>query len=319
MNRLHVENWHKLNCRLVWAYEGPVRAKFKVGAFRQEAVPAWLIRRGWVRMTFGRSTESCEAGNWYFPKAGTWRQEFSPDAEILSMRFIAQWPDTTSLFDRSKSLVIPVDEAPRLTAIARRLARYTHEHQMQGADKPEQVPKTLKHYIDTHRLFLDWMTVYVDLMEQQGVKTVPHQPLDDRVWLAVNQMERTGLHTPLRENELARLAGLSKSHLNRIFVGNMGMTPAEYWEQRRISAARSALLESERSVKTIAYELGFNSLSHFSSWVKKKLGRSPRDFRRDSLLAANVTSPARPAATRYDRSANSRGAQPLKRRKHAEK
>ena len=286
------ENWHKLNCRLVWAYEGPVDTQFRAGAFRQEAVAAWLILRGDVRLTFPHSVETCEAGYWYFPKREAWRQEFSPDAEILSVRFIAQWPDTSPLFDHSRSLKIPAVQAPRLVAIARRLARYLRDQQIQGnkGGRSGQMPRTLKHYVGTQRLFLDWLAVYVDLMNELGVRTVSYLPLDERVLAAVNQMERANLHEAVREADLARLNGMSKSHLIRMFVEGLGMTPAEYWEERRVNAARSALLESERSVKAIAYELGFSSLSHFSTWVRNKLGCSPRAFRKQAASGKNPSS-----------------------------
>jgi len=274
-----IENWHKLNCRLFWAYEGPVRAKFQHGAYRQEGIVAWLINRGSVRLTFAHSVEQCEAGSWYFPKGEPWTQDFSSDAEILSLRFIAHWPDETALFDRSRSLQIPAAEVPRLTSLARRMARYVSLNHVEDTRGFEQVPKSLDRYIDMQRLFLSWMTTYVELMRTHHIPSSTHQQLDERVWIAINRIERAELHEPLRESELAKLAGVSKSHLNRMFVINTGKTPADYWADRRVQAARSALMESGRSVKTIAYELGFSSLSHFSTWVRKKTGRSPRALR----------------------------------------
>ena len=275
-----VEDWHKLNCRLFWAYEGPVRPKFQHGAYRQEGIVAWLIIRGSVRLTFAKSRESCTAGNWYFPKGEPWTQDFSPDAEILSLRFIAHWPDETPLFDRTRSLKIPASAIPRLTSLARRMARHMSTTHIEDERGFEQVPKSLDRYIDIQRLFLSWMTSYVDLMREQKIPSSTYQTLDERVWIAINRIERAEMHEPLRETELALLAGVSKSHLNRLFVINTGKTPADYWADRRIQAARSALLESSRSVKSIAYELGFSSLSHFSTWVRKKTGISPRALRK---------------------------------------
>ncbi len=274
-----IENWHKLNCRLFWAYEGPVHSKFQHGAYRQEGIVAWLITRGSVRLTFSKSRETCSAGNWYFPKGEPWTQDFSPDAEILSLRFIAHWPDETALFDRSRSMQVRATEVPRLTSLARRMARHMRTTHVDDERGFEQVPKSLDHYIDMQRLFLSWMTTYVELMRTRKIDSSSHQPLDERVWVAINRIERAELHEPLRETELALLAGVSKSHLNRLFVINTGKTPADYWSDRRIRAAQSALLESGRSVKTIAYELGFSSLSHFSTWVRKKTGLSPRALR----------------------------------------
>lgn len=284
---LKIENWHKLNCRLFWAYEGPVRPKFQHGAYRQEGIVAWLINRGSVRLTFARSVERCEAGSWYFPKGEPWTQDFSPDAEILSLRFVAHWSDETPLFDRSRSVKIPATGVPRLTSLARRMARYVSLNHIEDTRGFEQVPKSLDRYIDMQRLFLSWMTTYVELMRTHHIPSSAHQPVDERVWVAINRIERAELHEPLREAELAKLAGVSKSHLNRLFVINTGKTPADYWAERRIQAARSALTESGRSVKIIAYELGFSSLSHFSTWLRKKTGNSPRALRQSSAKRKN--------------------------------
>ncbi len=274
------ENWHKLNCRLFWAYGGPVQRKFQHGTYRQEGIVAWLIIRGSVELTFADSVERCEAGQWYFPKGEVWSQNFSPDAEIISLRFAAQWPDETPLFDRTNSIQVPADTVPRLTSLARRMASYARTNHIADESRVEQIPKSLDCYIDMQRLFLSWMTAYVDMMSANNIQPSTYHPLDERVWIAINRMDRAELHEPLREAELAELANVSKSHLNRIFVINTGKTPAEYWEARRVKAAHSALMDSRRSVKTIAYELGFSSLSHFSTWVSKKLGASPRELRK---------------------------------------
>lgn len=277
---LKIENWHELSCRLFWAYEGPVGYRFQHGAYRQEGVVAWLIMRGHVTLTFARGQEHCTAGHWFFPKREAWSQDFSDDAEIISLRFTTHWPDGTSLFDRSRSIQVPMAEVPRLTSLAHRIARYAHTNYVADEVRVEHIPKSLDRYIDMQRLFLSWMTTYVDLMRSKRVAVSAHQPLDERVWLTINRIERAELHEPLREADLAQVAGVSKSHLNRLFAINIGKSPAEYLEERRIRVARSALLESTRSVKTIAYELGFSSLSHFSTWVTKKLGQSPRELRK---------------------------------------
>lgn len=292
-----IENWHRLNCRLFWAYEGPVGRKFQHGAYRQEGIVAWLIKRGRVDLTFARGDrEGCEAGHWYFPRGEKWKQDFSEDAEIISLRFAAHWPDENSLFDRSRSLIVPVGDVPRLTSIARRMARSVKTAHVQDERRIEQIPKTLDRHLDIQRLFLSWMTTYVELMRAKSVDLIPHERLDERVSIAISRIERAELHVPLREAELARLAGVSKSHLNRLFVIDTGKTPAEYWEERRVLAARSALLESQRSVKTVAYELGFSSLSHFSSWVSKKLGKSPRELRKaaEALPRSKQDTPLNP-------------------------
>lgn len=291
-SNLGIENWHQLICRLYWAYEGPVEPRFQHGAYQKDlGMVAWLIIRGHTTLTFGRNRERCDAGHWFFPKGETWSQDFSDDAEIISLRFAAHWPDETTLFDRSRSLIVPDHELPRLTSLARRLARLSRTAHVGDERVSAQMPKTLESHLNIQRLFLSWMTTYVDLMRSRDVPINPYHHLDERVGTVIDYIERAEVKEPLREADLAKLAGVSKSHLNRLFATNTGKSPAEYLEDRRIRAARSALLESTRSVKTIAYELGFNSLSHFSTWTTKKLGVSPRELRKKNALAGKSKAP----------------------------
>jgi AraC-like DNA-binding protein len=207
------------------------------------------------------------------------RQEFSADAEILSVRFEAIWPDGRPLFDRSRSIVVPEEEGRKLTRIGERLARIVERSASENLAL-EQTPHTLENFLEGERVFYGWLVAYCALMKERGQLPHVNRQLDERVWLAVSRLEARRLSEPVREQEIARVAGLSVTQLNRLFVSNLGKTPAEYWEDKRIRSARSALLISGRSIKSIAYDLGFSSLPHFSAWVKKRMGVSPRDFRK---------------------------------------
>ncbi|MGJ7030493.1 helix-turn-helix domain-containing protein [Niabella hirudinis] len=56
--------------------------------------------------------------------------------------------------------------------------------------------------------------------------------------------------------------------------------PATFLIQSRVILEAKRLMQvSEKSVKEIAYELGFSDLSYFSNFFKDKTGLSPREFR----------------------------------------
>lgn len=79
---------------------------------------------------------------------------------------------------------------------------------------------------------------------------------------------------------LAKDLAVSPYHLHRTFKRLMGTTPADYLFGKRIQAAKEALRnEPSRSVTYIALEVGFQSLSHFSTVFRKTTGSSPSQYR----------------------------------------
>ncbi|MCI0744843.1 MAG: AraC family transcriptional regulator, partial [Verrucomicrobia subdivision 3 bacterium] len=58
-----------------------------------------------------------------------------------------------------------------------------------------------------------------------------------------------------------------------------GVNFTEYVSRVRIEKARNLLLNPNLRISEIAYEVGFQSLTHFNRVFKKLLGQSPTEFR----------------------------------------
>lgn len=80
-------------------------------------------------------------------------------------------------------------------------------------------------------------------------------------------------------SELARIAGINEYKLKRGFKEMFNQTVFEYLAETRLEIARTDLLEKRKSVTQIAFELGYASLSHFSTAFKKKFGVAPSKLR----------------------------------------
>jgi len=53
-----------------------------------------------------------------------------------------------------------------------------------------------------------------------------------------------------------------------------------FFIQKRVTLeAKRMILTSDRSLKEIAYQLGFNDAAYFSNFFKIQTGSSPREFR----------------------------------------
>lgn len=274
-----LENWDDLRIRLVWAYDGSP-TPYSRCLLPANPIAAWFIRKGRVSLTFGRTRSVFQEGCWVFPEAREGWQEFSADSEILSIRFSAEWPSGQPLFDRSKTISFSESEGGHeMLRIGTRLAQFVQKKFPGVKFELRGMSGSPGLYFDLLRLFHGWMHAYSDAMERCGLIPIVMGKIDERVREAVYLIETQSLNAPLRVGHLAVKLGLSISQINRLFVRDLGRTPAEYWEERRIDTARRALQESRRSIKTVGYDLGFSSLPHFSKWVKKKLGKSPTDVR----------------------------------------
>lgn len=90
----------------------------------------------------------------------------------------------------------------------------------------------------------------------------------------------SNLSSPITLDDLCKIIGLSKYHLIRLFQKHMGTTPGQYLQDQRLHLASQLLRHSEKSVTSIAFEIGFNSLSSFERAFRKKFGVSPTKYRK---------------------------------------
>lgn len=79
--------------------------------------------------------------------------------------------------------------------------------------------------------------------------------------------------------EIAERFFISKYYLCRIFRDNMQMTITEYINEVRIKYACELLDSGETTVSLIAEKCGFGSPSYFAKVFKKKMGKTPLEYR----------------------------------------
>ncbi len=79
-------------------------------------------------------------------------------------------------------------------------------------------------------------------------------------------------------NDLAAFAGMSPSHLHRVFRTITGLTPKRYAAGHRAKAIQRQLPES-RTITEAIYDVGYNSDSRFYASSNIMLGMTPSTFR----------------------------------------
>ncbi len=75
--------------------------------------------------------------------------------------------------------------------------------------------------------------------------------------------------------ELSRKVAMNECYLKKGFKALTGKTIHEYQRELRISKAKQLLAQPGYSVSDVAAELGFSSISHFSTAFKKATGLKP--------------------------------------------
>jgi AraC family transcriptional regulator of adaptative response/methylated-DNA-[protein]-cysteine methyltransferase len=84
---------------------------------------------------------------------------------------------------------------------------------------------------------------------------------------------------PLSLEYLAGKLGLSSFHFQRLFKKTVGISPKEYYQEKRAGRVRS-LLKGEERVSDVIYQAGFGSSRGFYSQAAGSLGMTPGDYRK---------------------------------------
>ncbi|MDR3171373.1 MAG: AraC family transcriptional regulator [Treponema sp.] len=84
----------------------------------------------------------------------------------------------------------------------------------------------------------------------------------------------------LRIDSLANRLGLSEEHFIRLFHKKLGMSPLQYFTRLKIEAASSFIVDTNRTIGSVAAHFGFENPFHFSRIFKKCTGLSPMEYRR---------------------------------------
>ncbi len=84
---------------------------------------------------------------------------------------------------------------------------------------------------------------------------------------------------------IAKLAGLSPSHLKDTFRRSLGVPVHQYVIQRRVDRAVRLLRQSTIPISQIASETGFSHESHLAAHIRRTTGTSPSDVRRQAQTA----------------------------------
>ena len=99
----------------------------------------------------------------------------------------------------------------------------------------------------------------------------------------LDAMMEAKMYENISIGELAHLANKSESTFKRDFKKYYNVSPAKYVKSKKLEKAHKLLFTTELGIAEIAFDVGFESLSHFSSSFTKEFGKAPGEYRKKNF------------------------------------
>lgn len=123
----------------------------------------------------------------------------------------------------------------------------------------------------------------LSLLERKCEKeTSPSKHYADKISYIMQKMNRE-YEKSFSLEEYAQMCNMSKFHFLRVFKNIVGTTPIEYRNDIRLEHAKELLTDTAYSIDEISGRVGYTSNTYFCDIFKKKFGKSPSKFRKDSM------------------------------------
>ncbi|MCD8510753.1 MAG: AraC family transcriptional regulator [Bacillus sp. (in: Bacteria)] len=92
----------------------------------------------------------------------------------------------------------------------------------------------------------------------------------------------------IRAETLASKFGISTRYMNDIFKEYYQETPMQYLQHVRMNKAKALLLETDKEIITICFEVGYETVSTFYRSFKNTVGTSPHKYRMTNYIETTV-------------------------------
>ncbi|MDE5697372.1 MAG: AraC family transcriptional regulator [Lachnospiraceae bacterium] len=123
-----------------------------------------------------------------------------------------------------------------------------------------------------------WLLIYERIPDEKVIVKAESERDKQRVKAAIQYMQEK-YQEPLKLDDIAEAAYISRSELCRSFQRTINMTPMEFLMQYRIRQSTVLLKNRDLRILDIAEMTGFCSPSHFGSYFHRYMGCTPREYR----------------------------------------
>ena len=181
-------------------------------------------------------------------------------------------------FLQTGQVLLNAPEKERFDRTAKQLVRWGLDVDLTRAEEAYFHTKVLskKQYASVLRLltiFGQHLSMLSNQLTTQSDHVEPANVTRAREFIAQNQDRDVTLQ------EVARAVNTSTFYFCKVFKKATGLTFTDYLSRVRIEKAKNLLLNPNLRVSEIAYDVGFQSLTHFNRVFRKLTGFSPSRYR----------------------------------------
>lgn len=142
--------------------------------------------------------------------------------------------------------------------------------------KEVEYKRTLKKPMYEAESIRDAYSIILLLAQSMPKKYLPSEKLS-KISPAIDYIAKN-YNKDIKNDELARLTGLSTVYFRKLFTEIIGTSPIAYVHELRIKKAKEMLKSDYGSVTDIAHSLGYLNIYDFSRAFKKHTGISPSKY-----------------------------------------
>ena len=141
----------------------------------------------------------------------------------------------------------------------------------------------------TNILLEKFFLIIIREIDKISIRSAPKSSESNRgVVEEICDYMRQNIYGRLTLDDLTERFHFGKSFLCAQFKKTTGSSPIDFYLDLKLAEAKRLLREDDLTVTEIAEKLGFESNEYFSRYFKKRVGHSPRDFKKLLITDASL-------------------------------
>jgi AraC-like DNA-binding protein/ligand-binding sensor protein len=129
------------------------------------------------------------------------------------------------------------------------------------------------------KIFAQHLSAVSNQVIMQPPKAEPDVIAKAKAYIEEHQAEN------IRLEQVAQAVNTNRFHFCKLFKKATGINYTDYLSRIRIEKAKNLLLNPNLRISEIAFEVGFQSITHFNRVFSKVFGQSPTDYRSQLMPA----------------------------------